>query len=409
MTAPRSHETTTPPARLRTWWAVLGVVVVAVNLRPAVVAFGPVLGQVQSDTGLSDVGLSVITALPVACFGAGGLLAGRLIRRRGTPASIVLALLVLALGSLVRTLPGVPSLVAGTVVAASGIAVLNVALPVAVKSFFPTSFGRMTGVYSTVLGVAAAAAAALAVPISTSWGWRASLGVWALPAVLGALVWRSGVPQSGSGGGPRKAPQRAPLGTRGMRVLLHDAVAWQVTGFLGLQSLTYYSVLTWLPQIHRSQGISVDQAGVLLAILTALGIPAALVVPSITLRVRRPALIGAVLSGSTILGLTGLLVAPSAPPILWAALLGVGLGGNFPLALTFLSARTRDAHDAAALSSMAQGVGYLIAATGPLAVGALRGATGSWTPGLILLIAVGAGQLTLGSLAVRDRFVASTT
>jgi CP family cyanate transporter-like MFS transporter len=375
---------------------VVGVVAVALNLRPAVVALGPVLARAGEDTGLGAVELSALAAAPVLCFGLVGALGGLLVRRRGIVVTQVVALLVLALGSLLRLSPTVVGLVAGTVVAASGIAVLNVVLPVAVKRYFPAAIGLMTGVYSTALGLSAAVAAGVTVPFADAAGWRPALAVWAVPAVVAAAVWllvgRARVRPAEPG--PAPIPVAA---------LLRDPVAWHVTLFMGLQSSLFYATLSWLPSIHAAAGHSAREAGLQLGVVTAVGVPMAMLVPPVAARLRHQGLVATLLVSCTGAGLVLLLL--GAPAIASSVLLGIGLGGSFPLALTLVSLRTRTAADATGLSSMTQGIGYLVAALGPLGVGALLGTTGAWEPAVVAMLVVVGLQLVAGLLASRPVLV----
>lgn len=389
VTAPRPRGA--PRAAASAGVLTLAILAVAVNQRPGIVVVGPLLDQIRAGTGLSTTGLAVLTAMPVVCFGVVGLFGGRVITRWGIRPTIVASLLVLAAGSLVRLAPGTPALLLGTVVAAAGIAVLNVGLPAAVKAYLPTRLGRATGLYATALGVAAAAAAAVAVPLSGWLGWRGALGVWAVPALLAALWWSSLRTERPAGGVTVGAPSSAAV----VRRLARSAVAWQVTAFLALQSATFYSVMAYLPSVYVDQGYDAAGAGTLLGVLTFTGVPVALVVPPTAARVRRPELLALGLSVASVVGLAGTVLAPGAV-LLWAVVAGIGLGGNFPLALTFVAMRASDAHAAASLSAMAQGIGYLVAAAGPVLMGVLHAATGDWTVPIAMLVAFNLTLIPLG-------------
>jgi CP family cyanate transporter-like MFS transporter len=217
-----------------------------------------------------------------------------------------------------------------------------------------------------------------------------------VPAVVAAALWllvgrarvRPAVP------GPAALPVSA---------LLRDPVAWQVTLFMGLQSSLFYATLSWLPSIHAAAGHSAREAGLQLGVVTAVGVPMAMLVPPVAARVRHQGLVATLLVSCTGAGLVVLLL--GGPSVVSSLLLGIGLGGSFPLALTLVSLRTRSAADATGLSSMAQGIGYLVAALGPLGVGALLGTTGSWEPAVLAMLAVAALQLVAGLLASRPVLV----
>ena len=275
-------------------------------------------------------------------------------------------------------------------------------LPGLVKREFPGRAGLATSVYSTAMGVAAALAAGASFPISqqTGLGWRASLALLAVPAVLAAVAWLPLV----RGGGGAKASDRD---SRGIS-LWRSPLAWQVTLFMGLQSLAYYVTLTWLPLILReTAGLSAPGAGWMLALAQAVGIGSMFLAPVLAGRTpsQRGVLAAAVaLSGA---GTLGLLVSPGTTTALWVVLIGLGQGACFSLALTFFALRAPDPEHAAALSGMAQSVGYLLAASGPFLFGVLRDATNAWTVPLALLLAIVSCLMVTGLGAARDAKVAS--
>ncbi|MBA2695000.1 MAG: MFS transporter [Actinobacteria bacterium] len=381
---------------------VLGIVLLAINLRGPIAAVGPVLDLVTDDLALSVLAVSVLTAAPVVCFGVFGVLTPWLVHRVGLNGAAVSALALLSAGLLLRSGPSAATLFAGTVLAAGAIAVGNVLLPTLVKRDAPRHPGVMTGVYTTCLTGSAAIGAATVVPVSTAYGWRGGLGIWAVPAVLGLLVWAPRLRGSTAG---RVSTLDRP---GGVRSLLGQPLAWQVTVFMGLQSAGFYAVLAWLPLIYRSAGISAADAGLLLALATATGIPMALTVPAWAARCRDQRVFPVVLTLFTTAGFVGVLLAPAVLPALWAVLIGAGLGGNFPLALTLVVLRTARPADTAALSTMAQGLGYLIAATvGPFAVGVVHELAGGWSAPLGLLVALSIPQALAGWLAGRPHVLGS--
>ncbi len=369
----------------------LGIVVLAVNLRGPISAVGPVLDLVTDDLALSLVQVSLLTAAPVVCFGAVGVLTPRLIQRVGLDGAAASALLLLLLGLLLRSGPSAVTLFAGTVLTAGAIAVANVLLPTLVKRDAPRHPGVMTGIYTTTLTSSAAIGAATAVPISAAYGWRVGLGIWAATAAAALAIW---TPRMAGARRGRGADMQRP---GGLRSLLTEPLAWQVTVFMGLQSGAFYAVLAWLPSIYRASGINASDAGLLLAVVTVAGIPMALTVPTWAARCNDQRMFALALTLTTTAGFVGLLIAPEAMPVLWAVLIGLGLGGNFPLALTLVVLRTARPADTSALSTMAQGLGYLIAAAvGPFAVGVLHDISVGWTFPLAFLVILSLPQMVAG-------------
>jgi CP family cyanate transporter-like MFS transporter len=385
---------------VRPWHGVLlaaAVVIVAINLRPAVAGVGPVLPDLRAGLPLSGTGAAVLTTLPVLCFGLLATTAPRLVRRFGMETVLVGTMVALAAGTAGRVLAGATALFAGTVVLGGAIAVGNVLLPPLVKRDFPDRTGLMMGVYTMAVSGAAAVAAGLAVPLATAsgLGWRGALGLWAVPAVVAAVAW---LPRLRGRTRPAAAPPSGPS-------LLRSPLAWQLTVFFGLQSLSFYAVLAWLPSMYRDFGASPAMAGFLLSLSGLVQIPVSLVLPSLAGRARNQA---AYAVGATVLiglGLAGVLLAPMAAPYLWVVLIGVGQGACFALGLNLFVLRARHVAETARVSAMAQSIGYTLCAFGPLLVGVLHEAVGSWTPPLVLLLSLLVPQVVTGALAGRARTV----
>jgi CP family cyanate transporter-like MFS transporter len=390
---------TVTPSRLRGALLVLAIVLLAANLRPALTAVAPLISRIRADTGVSNGIAGLLTTLPLLAFGVLSPAAPRLARRFGMERVMLVSLLVLAAGIALRSAETVWALFMGTAILGSAIAVGNVLLPGLVKREFPERAGLMTSVYSTALGVSAALGAGASVPLVllTGLSWRESLALWALPALLAAIAW---VPQALHGRRPESASDR-----RGVVGLWRSPLAWQVTLFMGLQSLAYYVTLTWLPEILREEGMGAATAGWMLALSQAVAISTMFLAPVIAGRTpsqRSVVTVAVSLSG---VGVLGLLVAGSTAGALWVVLLGLGQGACFSLALTFFALRAPDSEHAAALSGMAQSFGYLLAAAGPFLFGVLRDASHAWTVPLVLLLAVIGCLLIAGLGAARDAHV----
>src|ERR687889_608549 len=388
-------------SRIRGLLVVLAIVLLAANLRPALTSVAPLIGQIRTDTGISNGAAGLLTGLPLLAFAVLSPIAPRLARWFGMERVLLASLLVLAVGILLRSAGVVAALFLGTAILGAAIAVGNVLLPSLVKREFPERTGLMTSTYSTALAASAAIAAGASFPITyqAGIGWRGSLALWALLALVAAVAW---FPQIRS-----TDPMNASTGTsRGVTGLWSSVLAWQVTLFMGLKSLGYYVVLTWLPEILQEEvGVSAAQAGWMLALAQVVVIPAMFLTP--VLADRRPSQYSVVVVAVTLTGAgtLGLLVAASTATALWIVLLGLGQGACFSLALTFFALRAPDSEHAAALSGMAQSVGYLLAAVGPFLFGLLRDTTHAWTVPLALLFAVAACLLLTGLGAARDAHV----
>ena len=399
----KKSPATETPSRLGGMLLMLAIVLLAANLRPALTSVAPLIGQIRTDTGMSNGVAGLLTTLPLLAFGVLSPVAPLLARRFGMEQALLASLLLLTAGILLRSAGAVAALFLGTAILGAAIVVGNVLLPGLVKREFPGRAGLMTSAYSTALGISAALAAGVSVPIMhlTGVGWRGSLALWALPAFLAAVAWipqlrRSDLPESTSA----QTSQR-------VSGLWRSPLAWQVTLFMGLQSLAYYVTLTWLPEILREDGMDATRAGWMLALSQAVAIVTMFGAPVIA--GRRPSQQGAVVAAVSLsgAGTLGLLIAGSIGSVLWVVLLGLGQGACFSLALTFFALRAADSQHAAALSGMAQTFGYLLAAGGPSLFGVLRDATHSWAVPLVVLLAITVCLLVAGLGAARDAHVAA--
>jgi MFS transporter, CP family, cyanate transporter len=372
------------------------IVFTALNLRTAVASVPPLLDELRIDVPLSASAAGALTTTPVVCMALGAVVAPRVARRIGTERAVAALCLTIAAGILLRWIPGTAALFAGTIVAGGGIALGNVLVPSLIKRDFPHQLGPMTGAYTMAISASGAIAAALTVPIEDAigHGWRPALAVWAIPAIVAAAVWIPWLAGSG------RAASGTPLPS-----LWRSRLAWQITAFMGLQSLLFYSCLSWLPALLRSEGIDRGAAGALLSVMLLAAIPTCLLVPVWAGRARDQRLAIALTLVVYGAGLAGLLAAPGAAPAVWATLLGFAQGSLLALAFLLFGLRAADQEHAAQLSAMAQTVGYAVAAAGPLLIGVLREATGGWTAPLILLLALPVPLFAAGMAAGRTRQV----
>ncbi|MDP9798647.1 CP family cyanate transporter-like MFS transporter [Catenuloplanes nepalensis] len=373
---------------------VIAVVLLAANLRPAVVAVSPMLTDIRAETGLSGPAAALLTTIPVLCFGLLAPFAPLLARRIGLVPALVAVLCAMTAGGLLRLPEPVVLLFAGTAVFGAAIAAGNVLLPVLVKREFPDRAGTMMGVYSVSLSTGAAIAAGTAVPLLLLFGhaWRSALAIWALPPVIALLAWLPLL---------RNRSATAPAAIEAPRTPLRRApLAWAVTGFMGLQSLVYYATVAWLPEILIASGSGQERAGYALSVFNLVGIAGSLIFTLTVGRTRNQA--GYALASAVLyaVGFGGLLTGNL--DFLWAALLGLAQGITISLALALILLRMPDAGHAARMSGMAQAIGYLLAAAGPVLVGAVHDATGGWSWPLLLLGALLVPMAAAGAVAGRD-------
>ncbi|MFS0828429.1 CynX/NimT family MFS transporter [Pseudomonas phoenicis] len=382
-----------PPPTQRAWLLLLGLVLVALNLRPALSSLSPLLGQVSERLGLSASSAGLLTTLPVLCLGLFAPLAPRLARRFGAERVILGILLTLAIGILLRSTLGVAGLFVGSLLAGASIGIIGVLLPGIVKRDFPKQAGTLMGVYTMALCLGAALAAGASVPISHYFAdsWAVGLGIWLVPALVAMLVWS---PQARHGHGLHKVAYR-------VRGLWRDPLAWQVTLYMGLQSSLAYIVFGWLPSILIGRGLSPTQAGLVLSGSVIVQLVSSLGAPWLATRGKDQRLAIVLVMLMTLGGLFGCLYAPLSGLWSWAVLLGLGQGGTFALALTLIVLRSKDAHVASNLSSMSQGVGYTLASMGPFAVGLVHDFTDGWAAVGWIFAGLGLGAIGFGLKAGR--------
>lgn len=408
-----THEPAGTPAKTsstRAWTTrlvVVGIVLAALNLRPAITSLGALLEEVRDGLGMSGTVAGLLTSVPSLCFAVFGITAPRLARRFGPGAVVCAGMLAIATGLLVRPYIGsTAGFLAASALALMGIAVSNVLMPVIVKRWFPDRVGTMTGLYSMALALGTSTAAAVTVPLTDALGgdWRSGLVVWAGLGVAAVLPWIAVVRARGGGAegatGSGTGPARRGQGPRVSR----SRTAWALAVFFGLQSTAAYITMGWLPQIFRDAGVPAGTAGLLLALTMVMGVPLAFVIPRLAARLPHQGPIAVVLGVCGLAGYTGLYLAPAGGAWLWAFLLGVA-NCAFPLALTMVGMRARTGAGVAQLSAFAQSTGYLISIPGPLLVGVLYQHSGGWGVPLALMTALMIPQTVMGILAGRDRTV----
>jgi CP family cyanate transporter-like MFS transporter len=367
--------------------ALIGIVLVAFDLRSAVSAVSPLVDLIQHDIALGPVLVGVIGSLAPVAFAVCGILGPLVDRLLGLEGALVAALGLMVVGHLTRALaPDATVLVVGSGLALLGVGIGNVLLPPVVKRYFPTRVGAITAVYATMLAIGTTMPALVGIPIADASNWRVSLGVWAAGAVVAAVPWiaqlavlrRHPVVDHADPGADRPEPA---LEAR----LVRSRIAWALTGMFAASGITAYIVFGWLPEILQGvSGVDAGTGGALLALFAIMGFPVSLVTPVLASRMRSVRPLIALAFTLSVVGFGGLLVAPGIP-VLWIVLGGLGALW-FPLSLFLIGDRTRTESGAVALSGFVQGIGYLAGAAGPLVVGILRSATGGWTASLLFAV-----------------------
>ncbi|MFJ7766867.1 CynX/NimT family MFS transporter [Streptomyces sp. NPDC097107] len=420
-----------PGTRAWTTWTtrllLLGIVLAALNLRPAITSLGALLEEVRDGLGMSGSVAGLLTSVPPLCFAVFGVTAPRLARRFGPGAVVCAGMVAITAGLLIRPYAGgTAGFLAATALALMGIAVSNVLMPVIVKRFFPDRVGPMTGLYSMALAFGTSIAAAATVPVTNALGghWQPGLAVWAALAAAAILPWVPFVrprrapstlsPAQDASGAAEEAtaepataradrPTAQPAGQSPLRIT-RSRTAWALAVFFGLQATAAYITMGWMAQIFRDAGVSAGTAGLLLAVIMMMGVPLAFVIPRVATRLPHQGPIVLVLGVCGLAGYAGLYFAPAGGAWAWALLLGVS-NCAFPLALTMVGMRARTGAGVAQLSAFAQSTGYLISIPGPLLVGVLYQHSGGWGLPIALMSALMVPQIVVGFLAGRDRTV----
>ncbi|MFD5365100.1 CynX/NimT family MFS transporter [Streptomyces tendae] len=405
-----------PATRAWTTWTtrllMLGIVLAAVNLRPAITSLGALLEEVRDGLGMSGSIAGLLTSVPPLCFAVFGVTAPRLARRFGPGAVVCAGMVAITAGLLIRPYAGgTGGFLAATALALMGIAVSNVLMPVIVKRYFPDRVGSMTGLYSMALAFGTSVAAAATVPLTDALGghWQPGLAVWAVLPALAVLPW---IPFVRNRKAPTATvPSTPPPGSQGEKPaeqpplrITRSRTAWALAVFFGLQATAAYITMGWMAQIFRDSGVSAGTAGLLLAVIMVMGVPLAFVIPRVATRLPHQGPIVVVLGVCGLAGYAGLYFAPVGGAWAWALLLGVS-NCAFPLALTMVGMRARTGAGVAQLSAFAQSTGYLISIPGPLLVGVLYQHSGGWGLPIALMSALMVPQIVVGVLAGRNRTV----
>ncbi|WP_027126561.1 CynX/NimT family MFS transporter [Gelidibacter mesophilus] len=378
----------------------VGVLFVAINLRPALSSIGPLINMIRQDVGLSDTLLGLLTTLPLIAFGVVSTITPLFTKRFGIGNTLLGALILLTAGIIIRSVGGIFELYLGTTLLGIAIAFGNVLIPALIKRNFPHKAGFVTSLYSGIMSLGAAFAAGLSVPlaIELNLGWRGSLAVWGMLAVLALIIWIPNIKRIN-----RTAPRRS--FKEAIKKLSGSVLVWKLALYMGLQSFAFYVILAWLPAILIDRGFDAAYAGWMLSLSQATGIVGAIIIPLWAGSRKDQRLVIVSLIIVEAIALIGLMLPGIGMVELWVGLVGMVLGGTFGLALLLIVLRSKDAETAAELSGIVQSIGYFIAATGPFIVGVIYDLTSQWNYALILLIIVAIIKLVMGIDVGKDRKV----
>ncbi len=397
--------TRVPAGRVRlTLWAGLAVALTAINLRTAVTGFTPLLEIIGAELGYGVAVAGLLGTVPAVSFGLFGFLAPVVTRRFGLERTATVALGLTALALVLRAVsPSTGWLVASTVLALAGIGAANVVIVPLVKAWFPDRIALWTSLYLILMQTGQFVAPLLAVPVAEATSWRFSVGIWAGPAALAAVVWlvlATRMPAAHHAPAATIAPGTRPRIGR-------SSTVWGLVVLFAAISWSNYGIITWVPAVLTDAGGSAALGGTMVALYSAWGMVAALVVPHLATRLANPFAVVVVCAVVLVTGYVGLLLSPLHGTVLWMCALGIGVS-TFPLCMTLINRRTRTPQSASAVSGFVQGIGYALACFGPIGLGLLREATGSWSVPLLVLAATAVPGVVGGWFACRPRFVEDT-
>jgi CP family cyanate transporter-like MFS transporter len=382
-------------------WAALAVALTALNLRTAVTGFTPLLEIIGDDLGFGLALAGLLGTVPAATFGVFGFFAPVVTRRFGLERTATAALGLSALAIVLRAFSPTPAvLVASTVLALAGIGAANVVIVPLVKVWFSGRIALWTSAYLLLMQTGQFVAPLLAVPVAEAASWRWSVGIWAVPAAVAAAVWlvlAVRLPADHHAPAPAATPTARPR-------IARSSTVWGLLGLFAMMSLSNYSIITWVPAVLTDAGASASFGGSMVGLYSVWGVLAALVVPHVATRMTNPFVVVVACSVVLVAGYLGLAVAPLDGTVLWICALGIGVS-TFPLCMTLINHRTRSPQVASTVSGFVQGIGYGLAAVGPVGLGLLREATGSWTTPLVVLAATAVPGVVAGWFACRPRYV----
>ncbi|MCR8657477.1 CynX/NimT family MFS transporter [Paenibacillus endoradicis] len=391
--------TTNAGSQITRWLLLIGIVLIAMNLRAPLTSVGPLISIIRDDLGISNTLAGLITTLPLIAFALLSPLAPKLARKYGISKVLFGALVLLVIGIGLRSAWNIGSMLMGTLILGLAISICNVLMPSLIKEKYPLQIGIMIGVYSVAMNLSGAIASGISVPLAnqSGLGWKGALGIWGILAFVALLFW---IPQLKH----QQIKVKTATATEHRTNLWKSPLAWYVTLFMGLQSMLFYVIVSWLPDILKTQGISSDDAGWILSIMQLALLPVTFIVPIIAGRMKNQITLTIITALSFTVGIGGLL-SGNDRVLLWAIFIGIGSGCAFSIAMTLFGLRTTNAHDAAELSGMAQSVGYLLAAIGPILFGALHDLTNGWNVPLIVLLVITMLLLVFGVAAGRNRLI----
>ncbi|OKL35301.1 CynX/NimT family MFS transporter [Domibacillus mangrovi] len=362
---------------------IIGIILIGANLRAPLTSVGPLIASIRDSLEMSNILAGTITTVPLLTFALLSPLAPKLAQHFSMEFALFISLFSLTIGMAIRSFGGVETLFIGTILIGASIAIGNVLLPSFIKHNFAQNIGLVTGIYAVSMNLFGALGSGISIPLSSisGLGWSGALGCWGILSLLTIFLW---LPQL------RNKHKAVKFGQMEKKVtsinLWRSKLAWNVTLFMGFQSSIFYTVITWLPEILEQKGVNTHEAGWMLSLMQLSMLPVMFIVSILAGRLKTQKLLVGVSVVLLIIGLFGVLYGGTLLISLWIIMIGTGVGFAFSLAMMFFSLRTQNTNEAAELSGMAQSLGYLLAAAGPILFGWLHDITHDWTTPLLMLV-----------------------
>lgn len=420
-----THDRADPVSLLRGRILVFAAIIIsALTLRAAVTSISPLFGRIGADLHFGTTVVGLIGMLPPAMFAVSGLLTPVLARRTGLETTAFVAMAATTVGVAARAFaPNTEALFALSAIALIGMGIGNVVIPPLVKRYFSDRLAVVSTIYICAMQISTMVPPLLAVPVADAYGWRLSIGMWALVALAAAMPWFGVVvsrrredartaatfADEAAAGAPRDASHAHEAASVAEPVgrIWRSSLAWGMVGMFAMTSFITYAMLTWLPTILTDAGIGEAPAGASVAAFGAMGLISSLIAPSLCARLSNP--YGLVLAAAVFYlgGFSGLHFAPTSGTVLWVCLVGLGTL-TFPMSLTLINLRTRTPAGSAGLSGFTQGLGYVVSATGPVSVGLVHSSTDGWTVPMLMLTGCVGILLVAGYFCCRPRMLEDT-
>lgn len=375
---------------------ILGIILISVNLRTSIASVGPLIPFIREDLGISNGLAGFLTTLSLITFAVFSLFAPAIGKRLGLGRAIFAGIGLLAVGVVIRVLGGIELLFFGTALTGIGIVIANVLMIPFFKARLPEKIGLFTAILSTGMSLFAAVASGVSVPLAQAWdwGWRGSLASWVLLMILALLVW---IPQLSSKTNPRRT------GHSTGKNVWKSKLAWQVTLFMGAQSVMYFTMITWLPDMFIARGMSPSKAGLALSYLQLISLIGTFFIPGLLMKLKEQSKVILIVGVGYLVGYAALFLHQEWITFLALTIIGIGSGASLSIAYTLISLRTSDDLTTSRLSGMVQSAGYVLAALGPLVFGISLDLFSNWNLLIGFLLVMTVQFIYFGFPAGRDR------